>query len=761
MLSYSILNPPVRSSSNAVVETLESRRLFAAQALLALTFDGRIVPFDPVNPSAAVPPLTVTGLPTQVRLLNIDTRPESGELFALASDNRLYTLNTLTGAATLFADVPTIPLSGTRFAMDFDPALDQLRIVSNAGQNLRVDPDITDAADNGNTQRFITDPNLTNFGSNPGAPVPNVSSLKYSNLGRGSFSLAAPFVGIDLTANTLVRQFDGAPGTFTPAEGRLTTVGALGFDVLTAVLEDGYLENATPASVRTSTLYMIATTADSPALRLFVVDESTGGATLVGQVGDGVFQVVDITNSVSVFSFTEPSFTNTPGETPVTISVSRNNPYFADAINLNVADAAYTSFFSPVPATLFFAAGQSVATFDVVRIQAAPTSGPLVASGTAFSVTLVDSVVSGTLTRVGLTALATATTDTLLGIVSLTVANQTIPEGAPGQVTNGAFTLQLSRAVPAPLTVDVSILPSEPVRATFGADFTVETVTSVTIPAGATSVTIPFQIIGDAEVEPTESVIIILSNPSLPYVILGNTSAFVDIVNDDTTPPPPPPPPPPTPTPTPPPPFVAASASTITDPTLARRLSLQVTGSSGNDVILVRRSVARATRGRIEVLVNDTVLGTFTSRLYRVFVSAGTGNDDVTISPRISFPSVLAGDDGDDTLRGSSGRDLIIGGTGVNHLFGNRGDDLLFVETVPPEITASNAQIHTLLLSSSSYTRRSSRIFTLAPGALYFSNEPVRPQFPGVLSGGAGNDLFFRGDATAVLDRTRRELVFS
>ncbi|MDF2934422.1 MAG: hypothetical protein K0R36_3753 [Chryseobacterium sp.] len=94
--------------------------------------------FDPNNPV----PITkaITGLQASEGILGIDFRPLNGQLYALGSSSRIYTINLGTGAATAVgAQLPTL-LNGTEFGFDFNPTVDKIRVVSNMGQNLRLNP---------------------------------------------------------------------------------------------------------------------------------------------------------------------------------------------------------------------------------------------------------------------------------------------------------------------------------------------------------------------------------------------------------------------------------------------------------------------------------------------------------------------------------------------------------------------------------------------------------------------------------------------
>jgi hypothetical protein len=95
--------------------------------------------FNPTMPSAVITK-TITGLQAGEMIYGIDFRPATGALYALGSNSRLYTINTANGAATFVATLSQ-SLEGTSFGFDFNPVPDRIRIISNTGQNLRVNPD--------------------------------------------------------------------------------------------------------------------------------------------------------------------------------------------------------------------------------------------------------------------------------------------------------------------------------------------------------------------------------------------------------------------------------------------------------------------------------------------------------------------------------------------------------------------------------------------------------------------------------------------
>lgn len=148
-----------------------------AQAVV-LTSDNRLVEFDPGAPTQPLSAVAITGVAANATLLGIDFRPASEELYALTSLGTLYTIDRATGAATLkstlVADAadtssPFTTLSGARFGMDFNPVADRLRVVSDTGQNLRINVDTgattTDTAINGASSGYTAVAYTNSFGT--------------------------------------------------------------------------------------------------------------------------------------------------------------------------------------------------------------------------------------------------------------------------------------------------------------------------------------------------------------------------------------------------------------------------------------------------------------------------------------------------------------------------------------------------------------------------------------------------------------------
>lgn len=152
----------------------------------------------------------ITGLQPSESVVGIDMRPVTGQLFALGSTGRLYILNTSTGAAAMVGAGPVATLAGTDFGFDFNPFVDKIRIVSDTGQNLRVNP--VDGS------LVATDGPL-----NPGTPM--VTAAAYTNSFPGTATTV--LYDIDSATDMLYKQDP-------PNAGTLTAIGALGIDVMDA-----------------------------------------------------------------------------------------------------------------------------------------------------------------------------------------------------------------------------------------------------------------------------------------------------------------------------------------------------------------------------------------------------------------------------------------------------------------------------------------------------------------------------------------------
>lgn len=168
--------------------------------------NNNLLVFNPNTPGTPVSK-PITGLVAGESILGIDMRPATGQLFALGSTSILYSINMSNGAAAAVGTTFTTALSGTTFGFDFNPTVDRIRVVSNTGQNLRLNPIVGGIA--------AVDGNI-----NPGTPM--VSGSAYTNNFAGATTTT--LFNIDVASDKLFTQVP-------PNDGTLAEVGALGINV--------------------------------------------------------------------------------------------------------------------------------------------------------------------------------------------------------------------------------------------------------------------------------------------------------------------------------------------------------------------------------------------------------------------------------------------------------------------------------------------------------------------------------------------------
>ena len=105
--------------------------------VFGLTTDQLLMKFRECNPSKLDRVGFVIGFQApDTALVGIDFRVQDGKLYGVGNGGGIYTIDHDTAVATWVSQL-TVSLSGTNFGVDFNPAADRLRIISDTGQNLR------------------------------------------------------------------------------------------------------------------------------------------------------------------------------------------------------------------------------------------------------------------------------------------------------------------------------------------------------------------------------------------------------------------------------------------------------------------------------------------------------------------------------------------------------------------------------------------------------------------------------------------------
>ena len=483
--------------------------------IFGVSLGNRLFSFRSTSPNTIDYSVAITGLQPDETLLNIDVRPSNDQLYALGSSSRLYTLNTTTGAATLVAALTADPadgsspfagLVGVEFGFDFNPAADRIRIVSDADQNLRVNPDDGTVITDGPLAYAAGDPNA---GRNPAAVA-----AAYSNPDTDPSTGTTLYV-IEAANDMLVTQNPPNNGTLNVVGPTLNEFsGRVGFDI--APDNTGYASLNRPGE-------------NNFFLR---IDLATGAASGFGfsqiDFPDVVRDIAVAPGTLGALEFDQSSYTVSEGDGTLTATVVRTG---GSSGTVSVNFSTNTGFgnnatpgedFTPVGGTLTFGPGETSKEITVpildddedefaeqfLLMLSGPTGGAALGNPSAATVNITDNDGGAP-----------------PGQLSISVADVTVEETDAGTIA--VFDVTLSEA--APFTASAQYITSNGTAAA-GADFTAVSGTVIFSP-GQTTRTITVPINGDDSTEPNETFFVNLSNPN--NAVIADAQAQGTITDDD------------------------------------------------------------------------------------------------------------------------------------------------------------------------------------------------------------------------------------
>jgi hypothetical protein len=230
------------------------------RSVFAIDANNNLIRFGAQSPSVVTRRAAVSGLQSGETVVGLDFRPVDKKLYALGSTSRVYTLDTLTAAATLVGATAFTPaLNGASFGFDFNPVPDRIRVHSDADQDLRLNP-ITGAIA-GVDSVLAYNAGDANFGVNP-----NITGTAYTNSVAGAATTV--LFAIDFNRDILVTL----PS---PNNGKMVTIGALGVNISGFVGFD--------IAGDTGMAYA-SLTAGASGSSFYTINLTTGAATLVGNI---------------------------------------------------------------------------------------------------------------------------------------------------------------------------------------------------------------------------------------------------------------------------------------------------------------------------------------------------------------------------------------------------------------------------------------------------------------------------------------------
>jgi Domain of unknown function (DUF4394) len=210
-------------------DAADARRSGRSLSAVGLTTDGRLVRFSTDRPGRTRNIGKVQkGLSGDQSLIGIDYRVQDGKLYGVGSGGGIYTLSDTDASASKVGQL-TVGLMGTAFGVDFNPAANRLRVISDAGQNLRHNLDDATA----------TAPPLAGMTQNDGTltippattPAAGVTGAAYTNNDLDA-NTATTLFDIDTVNDTVVVQSPANNGLLAPTGKLQVDAGtSVGFDI--------------------------------------------------------------------------------------------------------------------------------------------------------------------------------------------------------------------------------------------------------------------------------------------------------------------------------------------------------------------------------------------------------------------------------------------------------------------------------------------------------------------------------------------------
>ncbi|MFK7758563.1 MAG: DUF4394 domain-containing protein [Phycisphaerales bacterium] len=251
----------------------------AGELVYGVTDNQTLVSFDSSDSTNLLTGVAISGLQSNEQIRGIDFRPATGQMYGMGSFNNLYIIDEVSGVATQVGAGPFAPATnGSSFGFDFNPVIDRIRVVSDANQNLVLNPN--DGSSTMVTDLFF-DASDANFGMDP-----NIVGSAYTNSFFGATS--TQLYGIDTGLDILVTQANSA--------GTLMTVGSIGVD-----LNDTLSFDISGAS---GLAYATVVSDDFSSSTFWQINLLDGSATALGEIGGGaLITSMTVVPAPSTFAF--------------------------------------------------------------------------------------------------------------------------------------------------------------------------------------------------------------------------------------------------------------------------------------------------------------------------------------------------------------------------------------------------------------------------------------------------------------------------
>lgn len=246
------------------------------ETIVAVTASQALVRFDAGTPRTIAARAQVSGMEPGDGLVGIDWRAARREVIGLGIRGRLYVIDAATGKAAqvLPPDGSTITLAGDEFGFDIDPRSERIRVVSEAGMNVRASPETG----------LVMDADPATEGIQPDGPLRYAPGDEHEGqaprLLAIAFDPAGTLFGLDARSGKLVTlgAAAGDPVAISPNSGRLFTVGATGLAEAERIAFD-----ISPSGAG----YAALTPGGAKESRLYLIDLASGRARFLGTIAAG------------------------------------------------------------------------------------------------------------------------------------------------------------------------------------------------------------------------------------------------------------------------------------------------------------------------------------------------------------------------------------------------------------------------------------------------------------------------------------------
>ncbi len=273
---------------NAAFPSGAVRGQVAGETGVAITEAGDAIVFDTENPQASAVLFKLPANVPAAAVVGADFRPSTDEAYVLLrTTGTTLQLVKVTAAGEGTAVGGPITLTdgtATAFGFDFNPVPDKIRVITDKGENFRIDP-TTGVREAGDTT--LSDPSLQLVGAaytNNRQPTPAATTL-YD-------------IGVAGANDVLVRQ-GGVDGPPSPNGGVVTVIGQTGFDSGLKLSFDIAPSTVDEPEAGAFAVFQPATAGATNGTEIWAVNlERTnngnipGRAARLGVVGDGTVKVI-------------------------------------------------------------------------------------------------------------------------------------------------------------------------------------------------------------------------------------------------------------------------------------------------------------------------------------------------------------------------------------------------------------------------------------------------------------------------------------